>query len=147
MVHLGIHHHYPPSAVSVRLLCQLLARQITRTFQDTTLRGSQGRATGVVTADGMLHRSVVSNADPRRTFAELVGAEHLPADFAAKIAALTPSTSALVVFLGIDFVPDVEPITIISGRRREPRGPRTAGSCDVEPPGLGLRRTPAGRMR
>jgi phytoene dehydrogenase-like protein len=46
-----------------------------------------GCAEGVALASGaeIRSRAVVSNADSRRTFLELVGAEHLPAEFAASI--------------------------------------------------------------
>jgi phytoene dehydrogenase-like protein len=46
-----------------------------------------GRATGVVLESGEeIHaRRVVSNADPRRTFIDLVGERHLPGEFAAAI--------------------------------------------------------------
>src|SRR6185436_13739302 len=46
-----------------------------------------GRATGVVLESGEEIRAgrVVSNADPRRTFLEMVGEKHLPADFVAAI--------------------------------------------------------------
>jgi phytoene dehydrogenase-like protein len=75
-----------------------------------------GRAIGVELADGRVHHAeaVVSNADLRRTFAELVGPEHLPRDFARHIERVTPSASAFVVFLGVDYVPDIEPITMLT---------------------------------
>jgi phytoene dehydrogenase-like protein len=50
-----------------------------------TVRG--GRATGVVLEGGEeIHaRRVISGADPKRTFKELIGPEHLPGDFVAAI--------------------------------------------------------------
>ncbi len=75
-----------------------------------------GRGTGVELAKtGEIHRAkaIISNADVKRTFEELVGMEHLPEDFAQQIRALKPSTSAFEVFLGVDFVPDLAPMTII----------------------------------
>lgn len=68
-----------------------------------------GRAAGVETADGQILRAaaVVSNADVRRTLLELVGAEHLPADTAAQARALRPSTSAFMVTLALDMLPDL----------------------------------------
>ena len=60
-------------------------------------------------------RAVVSNADARRTFLELVGREHVPASFSRELEQMRPSASALAVFLGVDYVPDVEPITIAAG--------------------------------
>lgn len=75
----------------------------------------EGRATGIELAGGEVHcaQAIVSNADVRRTFLELVGREHLPADFVREIEALQPSTSAFTVSLGADFVPDIEPITVL----------------------------------
>jgi phytoene dehydrogenase-like protein/uncharacterized membrane protein len=75
-----------------------------------------GRAAGVELAkSGDIHRAqaLVSNADLKRTFSELVGREHLPAKFARQIEALKPSASAFMVFLGVDFIPDVEPIAMV----------------------------------
>ena len=50
----------------------------------------RGRATGVALADGRAFAApvVLSNADPRRTFLDLVGVEHLPEDFRRDIAAI-----------------------------------------------------------
>lgn len=75
-----------------------------------------GRAAGVESAGGRVERAplVVSNADVRRTFLDLVGAEHLPGEFADRARGLEPSASAFVVYLGVDEVPDLEPITLLS---------------------------------
>ncbi|PWC83458.1 phytoene dehydrogenase [Azospirillum sp. TSH100] len=75
----------------------------------------KGRAAGVETADGRLLRApaVISNADLRRTMLELVGAQHLPAPYAARCAALRPSTSAFMVTLGLDMVPDLPTMTFL----------------------------------
>jgi phytoene dehydrogenase-like protein len=74
-----------------------------------------GRAVGVELANGATHRAraILSNADARATFLELVGREHLTRDFARQIESLQPATSAFEVFLGVDFVPNVEPITMV----------------------------------
>jgi phytoene dehydrogenase-like protein len=74
----------------------------------------KGRAVGVESGGGRVDRAeaIVSNADARRTFLELVGREHIPPDFLARVEGLGPSTSAFAVFLGLDCVPDIEPITI-----------------------------------
>ena len=42
-------------------------------------------------------KAVLSNADTHKTFFELVGREHLPADFTQYIESLEPSTSAFIV--------------------------------------------------
>jgi all-trans-retinol 13,14-reductase len=74
----------------------------------------KGRAVGVELADGKTHRAkaLVSNADLKRTFLELVGREHLPKKFTRQLEAAIPSTSAFMVFLGVDFTPEVEPIAM-----------------------------------
>jgi phytoene dehydrogenase-like protein len=74
----------------------------------------RGRAAGVELATGEVERAraVVSNADVRRTFRELLAPGDLPTDFARDVAALRPSTSAFMVFLGLDTVPDLASIAI-----------------------------------
>ncbi|MDK9696492.1 MAG: NAD(P)/FAD-dependent oxidoreductase [Siculibacillus sp.] len=76
-----------------------------------------GRAGGLRLASGrrIAARAVVSNADLRRTFLELVPAAALPADFRAKIAAAEPATSAFMVALGLDRPVDLAPISHVTG--------------------------------
>jgi len=71
----------------------------------------QGRACGVVLDDGRTIRAgaVVSNADIRRTFLELVDAQSLPAEFRKRIAQAEPANSAFSVHLGLDFDPEIRP--------------------------------------
>ena len=73
------------------------------------------RATGIELKNGQIHRAkaILSNADVHKTFLELVGREHLPSDFANQIESLKPSTSAFIVFLGLDIVPNIAPITML----------------------------------
>jgi phytoene dehydrogenase-like protein len=70
-----------------------------------------GRAVGVALADGrrVTARAVVSNADVRRTFLELVDRDALPARFVERLAAAAPGPSAFMVHLGVDYVPDCRP--------------------------------------
>jgi len=71
-----------------------------------------GRAVGVALADGqrIAARAVVSNADVKRTFLELVARDALPARFAERLAAAAaPGPSAFMVHLGVDYVPDCRP--------------------------------------
>ncbi len=77
---------------------------------------TQGRAAGVVLGDGRTIRAnaVVSNADIKRTFLELVDANDVPPDFRARIADAAPANSAFSVHLGVDFVPDVRPAMHVS---------------------------------
>jgi phytoene dehydrogenase-like protein len=76
----------------------------------------EGRATGVVLGDGRTIRStaVVSNADIKRTFLELVDPDCLPPDFRKRLENSAPSNSAFSVHLGLDFVPDIQPATHVS---------------------------------
>jgi all-trans-retinol 13,14-reductase len=76
-----------------------------------------GRATGVVLGDGRTIRAtaVVSNADIKRTFLELVDSDCLPPEFRKRLAAAAPANSAFSVHLGIDFIPDIQPATHIKG--------------------------------
>jgi all-trans-retinol 13,14-reductase len=73
----------------------------------------QGRAAGVVLGDGRIIRAgaVVSNADIKRTFTELVDPDVLPPAFRDRIAAAEPANSAFSVHLGLDFDPDMRPAT------------------------------------
>jgi phytoene desaturase len=59
-----------------------------------------GQVRGVQLADGRRIRSsvVVSNADARHTFEELVGVEHLPKPFMRRLLRMQPSLSAFLVF-------------------------------------------------
>jgi all-trans-retinol 13,14-reductase len=72
---------------------------------------SDGRATGLRLAGGkqVSAQAVVTNADQKRTFLELIDPAELPADFRARIGAAEPATSAFTVHLGLDFVPDIRP--------------------------------------
>ncbi len=74
-----------------------------------------GRAVGIELDNGKIHRAkaIVSNADLKRTFLDLVGRGHLPGKFARKIEEAKPSTSAFMVFLGVDFMPDIESIGMV----------------------------------
>jgi len=74
-----------------------------------------GKALGVALANGERYyaEAIISNADARRTFLELVGREYLPKTFVQQIETLKPSTSAFIVFLGVDYVPDIAPIAMV----------------------------------
>ncbi|MGA7193586.1 MAG: NAD(P)/FAD-dependent oxidoreductase [Anaerolineales bacterium] len=73
------------------------------------------RAVGIELKNGQIHRAkaILSNADTQKTFLELIGREHLPSGFAEHIESLKSSTSAFIVFLGLDIVPNIAPITIL----------------------------------
>jgi phytoene dehydrogenase-like protein len=74
-----------------------------------------GHAVGVEIKDGKTHRAkaILSNADTHKTFLELMDRKHVPADFAAEIESLKPSATAFIVFLGLDIVPNLAPITML----------------------------------
>jgi phytoene dehydrogenase-like protein len=73
----------------------------------------KGHAAGVILGDGRTLRAtaVVSNADIKRTFLELVDPQLLPSRFRNSIAQAAPANSAFSVHLGLDFVPDIRPAT------------------------------------
>lgn len=85
----------------------------------TRILVEEGRAVGVESGEGRIDRApaVISNADVRRTFLELVGREHLPPAFVRQVQELQPSASALSVYLGVDYVPDIAPLTLVSTPR------------------------------
>lgn len=76
---------------------------------------TEGKAAGIELADGKIinAKTVVSNADVQHTFLNLVDADELPDHFRQRIQQLKPSCSVFMVFLGVDYVPDVEPITSV----------------------------------
>ena len=80
----------------------------------------RGRAAGVVLNDGKtVHAdAVVSNADIKRTFTQLLAKDELPADFRNRIVAAKPANSAFSVHLGLDFDPDVRPAVHVDAPRR-----------------------------
>ncbi len=77
----------------------------------------QGRAAGVELADGtrVMAGAVVSNADLKRTFLELVDPRQLPKDFVARLDAAEPAPSAFMVHLGVDYIPEGRPAIHVHG--------------------------------
>jgi all-trans-retinol 13,14-reductase len=74
-----------------------------------------GQAVGVELKNGQSHyaKAVISNADTHKTFFDLVGREYLSTDFTRYVESLTPSTTAFIVFLGLNFVPELSSITML----------------------------------
>jgi phytoene dehydrogenase-like protein len=66
-----------------------------------------GRALGVVTLDGeeIRSRTVLSNADPKRTYLKLVGAEQLPDEYARDIAAIQIESPVMKINLALSELP------------------------------------------
>jgi phytoene dehydrogenase-like protein len=88
---------------------------------------SGGRATGVVLEGGeeIAAGAVVSGADPRRTFMQLVGAEHLPSDFVESIQRFRFRGSSGKVNLALAELPD---FTCLPGN-----GPHLRGAISISP--------------
>lgn len=75
-----------------------------------------GAVAGVELESGERLRAarVISNADVRRTFLQLVGPDHLEREHLERIRALEPSPSAFSVYLGLDVQPEVGPLAFVS---------------------------------
>ena len=86
-----------------------------------------GRARGVVLQDGanIGARTILSNADPKRTFLSLVPDRALPDDFAARVRALDTTGSVVKVNLALSELPD---FTCLPGT-----GPQHAGTVELSP--------------
>jgi phytoene dehydrogenase-like protein len=82
---------------------------------------ANGRATGVALASGEEIRAglVISNADPRRTFFDLVGERHLPGEFADGIRRFRFRGASAKVNLALGELPD---FTCLPGRGAHHRG-------------------------
>jgi phytoene dehydrogenase-like protein len=82
---------------------------------------ANGRATGVALASGEEIRAglVISNADPRRTFFDLVGEKHLPGEFADGIRRFRFRGASAKVNLALGELPD---FTCMPGRGAHHRG-------------------------
>ena len=88
-----------------------------------------GRATGVRLLDGSRFTAdvILSNADPQRTFLGMVGAEHLPSDYAAAIAGSRVKGSVVKVLMGLHELPD---FTAMPGKEI---GPQHTGGITICP--------------
>jgi phytoene dehydrogenase-like protein len=87
----------------------------------------RGRARGVVLENGDEIRAklVVSGADPRRTFMQLVGEKHLPDDFVESIRRFRFRGASAKVNLALGELPD---FTCLPGR-----GPHLRGAISISP--------------
>jgi phytoene dehydrogenase-like protein len=88
---------------------------------------ANGRATGVALANGEEIRAglVISNADPRRTFFDLVGEQHLPGEFVDGIRRFRFRGASAKVNLALGELPD---FTCLPGR-----GPHHRGAISISP--------------
>jgi phytoene dehydrogenase-like protein len=91
---------------------------------------NKGRAQGVRLSGGEMlsARAVLSNADPKRTFLKLVGAEHLPAEFSQDISQIRMGHASLRMNLALNGLPELRdyPGTNI--------GPQHQASIVIYPP-------------
>ena len=74
-----------------------------------------GKACGIRLANGrkISACAVISNADLKRTFLDLLPPEAVPQAFRAKLQTAEPATSAFMVHLGLDHQPDMAPIASV----------------------------------
>jgi phytoene dehydrogenase-like protein len=74
----------------------------------TSIKVESGRATGVVLANGeeIAAQSVLSAADPKRTFLSLVGPMKLPPTFVWNVQSIKMRGSVAKVHLGVESLPD-----------------------------------------
>ena len=107
---------------------------------------NNGRVGGVETADGETMESymVVSNADPKRTISDLVGARHFETTFANRIHHLRASGNAAKLHLALDGLPTFEGLDnddlgqriVIAGDEHYVErafNPAKYGECSAEP--------------
>ncbi len=105
-----------------------------------------GRVTGVETAKGETFSSymVISNADPKRTIMDLVGARHVEAGFARRIHHLRSRGNAAKLHLALDGLPMIEGLDkkdlgqrlVIAGDEHYVErafNPAKYGECSAEP--------------
>ncbi len=101
----------------------------------------EGAVVGVRLKSGEEHKApaVISNADLRRTVTELLGKNDLPQDFVQSVTNSPYSTSAFSVYLALDMVPDLPPLTFLRPEGDAP-GMLIAIPCradpDLAPPGM-----------
>ncbi len=88
-----------------------------------------GIATGVVLTDGREYHAkrVISNADPHRTFIQMVGATNLPDDFVAGINNIRYRSGVTKINLGLGELPD---FTAMPGKTV---GPQHKGTIHIAP--------------
>ena len=86
-----------------------------------------GKAAGVVLTDGteVRARTVLSNADPKRTFLTFVPAGSLPDEFVARVRALDTTGSVVKVNLALSELPDFACLPGV--------GPQQAGTIELSP--------------
>ncbi len=109
-------------ADALETACLAAGAEIRRDAQVTKIRLEAGRAAGVVLADGteVSARAVASSVDANVTFLKLLGAEHLPDEFAYQVRRIDYSSASAKVNLALDGLPafntgEVAPETALRG--------------------------------
>lgn len=103
--------------------------QIETSAEVAEIELSQGAATGVRLVDGRRYTApiVVSNADPHRTFLQMVGARHLPGDLVAGIERMKVKGCVVKLLAGLHELPD---FTAMPGKTA---GPQHTGGIVINP--------------
>jgi phytoene dehydrogenase-like protein len=94
------------------LLCDIIAEHGGRVLLRTRIKRilvENGRAAGVETAIGRVHRApvVVANGDVVSMLTDLVGEQHLTARYLEKLRTMRRGPSAILLSLGLNRVPDL----------------------------------------
>jgi phytoene dehydrogenase-like protein len=102
--------------------CRQASAEIRLESPVARIRVQNGRATGVVLADGaeITAKAVASSVDANQTFLKLVGAEHLPDEFVGQIRHIDYASASAKINLALDGLPDfntgpVEPEVALRG--------------------------------
>ncbi len=103
----GFYYFEGGSAAVAEALAEVVTENGGRIHFDTRATRivvQEGRATEVQTEKGPCYRAdyVVSNANAQATLLEMVGPDHLPEDYVAKVQGLDVGLSAFAVYLGVD---------------------------------------------
>lgn len=89
----------------------------------------EGRATGVVLADGREFKAkrILSNADPIRTFLKMVGTQHLPTEFAEGVRNIRMRSGVIKINVALNGLPN------FSALPGDALGPQHRGTIHIAP--------------
>jgi all-trans-retinol 13,14-reductase len=116
----GGHHPIGGSGEFVAALMAAIKARGGEVWLHTAVRKiivADGRAAGLMLANGkqISAQAVVTDADLKRTFLEMIDPAELPGDYRQRLLAAEPAASAFTVHLGIDMVPDIRPAVYVHG--------------------------------
>jgi len=92
----------------------LLNQRVTRILvKDNAACGISTESTPPRKARAEIYKAgiIISNADVKQTFLQLIEPANLPSDFLKSVQAIEPSASAFMVFLSLDYDPPLAPLT------------------------------------